>query len=177
MESLCPIQLAVVVVAVITAAATDLWSFRVPNILTLPLILSGLLFHLVSESLALSMLGTIIGVAPLLFIYVYGGMGAGDLKMVAGLGAWLGPWYVIHVLIVAGIATGIYAAAIVVWCWVRKAAVPKRQLESGCLPQLQVQPMSHIAAVVRSAEARRLAVPFAAMLALGVVGTILWIGI
>ena len=39
-----------------------------------------------------SLAGTGVGLLSLLPLYAIGGMGAGDVKLMAGVGAWLGPW-------------------------------------------------------------------------------------
>jgi prepilin peptidase CpaA len=95
----------------IAAAVIDWWKFKVPNRLTFPLIISGWLlglFHnLVSwfpalcppdfaggeGGLGASLAGTALGFALLLPIYAIGGMGAGDVKMTMGFGAWIGAFF------------------------------------------------------------------------------------
>ena len=43
------------------------------------------------SGLGWSLVGTIVGLALLLPLYAIGGMGAGDVKLLAGVGAWVGP--------------------------------------------------------------------------------------
>lgn len=90
-------------VAMIVAAVIDAWKFKVPNWLTFPLVLSGwglgLLHNLglltgtgvggIGGSLAV----TTLGFALLLPVYAIGGMGAGDVKMQMGFGAWVGAFF------------------------------------------------------------------------------------
>jgi prepilin peptidase CpaA len=81
-----------ITVALIVAAVIDGKQLRVPNWLTFPLILSGWTFSLVAfgwAGLGWSVLGTFIGLALLLPPYAIGGMGAGDVKLLAGVGAWM----------------------------------------------------------------------------------------
>jgi prepilin peptidase CpaA len=90
-------------VAMIVAAVIDGWKLKVPNWLTFPLILSGWLFGLLNDcGLGLSgasggivgaLAGTVLGFLLLLPIYAIGGMGAGDVKMQMGFGAWVGAFY------------------------------------------------------------------------------------
>jgi len=74
-------------------AAFDVRSRRVPNFISLPGILLGLLLHLALggwRQLALSAAaGLICGLVFFVF-WIAGGMGAGDVKLMAGIGAWLG---------------------------------------------------------------------------------------
>jgi prepilin peptidase CpaA len=97
---------AVVSVAVLVGAVSDYRGFRLPNCLTLPLVLSGLLWHLASGSadgLIRSLVGLIVACLPLLPAYAGGGMGAGDVKLMAGIGAWMGAVFALYVLIIAGV--------------------------------------------------------------------------
>jgi len=83
--------------AIATALAgciTDVKSRRIPNVLTFGATATALLFHLVHGG-GYAMLWALAGwaVAVLLFLpfFALGGMGGGDVKLLAALGAWLGP--------------------------------------------------------------------------------------
>ena len=84
------------------AAVIDVRHSRIPNWLNLLLILSGL-----SQSLlpgdgltpVQSLLGMATGAAVPFLLFVIGALGAGDVKLMAGVGAWLGPLPAIVVLI------------------------------------------------------------------------------
>jgi prepilin peptidase CpaA len=90
-------------VAMIVAAFIDGWKLKVPNWLTFPLILSGWalgLFHDAgwlegtgSGGFGASLAGAGLGFALLFPVYSIGGMGAGDVKMQMGFGAWIGAFY------------------------------------------------------------------------------------
>jgi prepilin peptidase CpaA len=101
----------VVTVAVICGAICDIRGFRLPNQLTLPLILSGLLWHLAcgaTDGALRSGCGLLLACLPLLPAWSAGGMGAGDVKLMAGIGAWLGAMFALQVLILAGLSGWIY---------------------------------------------------------------------
>jgi len=78
-------------VILIWAAWIDGKELRVPNWITFPMILSGLIYStVVGGSLSAGLIGMVMGLACLLPLYAVGGMGAGDVKLMAGIGAWLG---------------------------------------------------------------------------------------
>src|SRR5262245_28846157 len=87
-------------VAMIAAAIIDGWKLKVPNWLTFPLILSGWAlgaFHSFGwldgtgeGGFGASLAGTFLGFILLYPIHAIGGMGAGDVKMQMGFGAWVG---------------------------------------------------------------------------------------
>jgi prepilin peptidase CpaA len=89
--------------AMIVAAVIDGWKLKVPNWLTFPLVLSGWTLGLLHNFGALdgtgiggigaSFCGTLLGFALLFPVYAIGGMGAGDVKMQMGFGAWIGSFY------------------------------------------------------------------------------------
>jgi prepilin peptidase CpaA len=83
------------VAMLLIAAATDLRDRRIPNWLTFSLILSG-----VAQSIAFpgvvttpweSLGGFGVGFALTFALFAMGAVGGGDVKLLAGLGAWFGP--------------------------------------------------------------------------------------
>jgi prepilin peptidase CpaA len=90
----------------IFAAAQDLRTRRIRNWLTLCLVLTGIAHSLVSPhsiSLSESLLGMCGGFAFALVLFLIGAMGGGDLKLLAGIGAWLGPSGFVQVYVAASI--------------------------------------------------------------------------
>lgn len=79
-------------------AATDYRTRRIPNWLTVPAAISGLVFSAVSPhgiGLLPALAGFAVGLALLLLPWILGGGGMGDVKMLAALGAWLGPLWIL----------------------------------------------------------------------------------
>ncbi len=77
----------------IVAAYIDGKQLRVPNWLTYPMVFSGLAYSSYVggwAGLGDGALGMLVGLACLLPLYAVGGMGAGDVKLLAGVGAWMG---------------------------------------------------------------------------------------
>jgi prepilin peptidase CpaA len=97
------------------ATFTDVRSCRIPNWLVLPFLVAGIAvsgwvhgWHGIGQSLLGIGLGTVI----LGFFCWLGGMGMGDLKLCAAVGAWIGPAQLMVALVITGITGGIMAV-----CW------------------------------------------------------------
>jgi Flp pilus assembly protein protease CpaA len=152
----------VVLAVTALAAVTDVRSFRIPNLLTLPFVVTGLAYHGLTGGwgpLIVSFLGALFGFFILLLPFLRGGMGAGDLKLMAGVGAWLGLPMTIYVFIGSGLAGGVYALALL-------TLFGRRKSSPGEGAQVEEE-------VKKSGRRRRL-VPFALMIALGTVFAFLW---
>src|SRR5439155_23267624 len=97
---------------VATAAVSDLRARRIPNWLTLTVASAGLaqsMTPLAVTTLTQSVLGLLAGFAVTFLLYSVGGRGAGDVKLTAGIGAWLGPMAVLIVLMAAAIVSLVLA--------------------------------------------------------------------
>lgn len=159
------VPVAVVSAAVIIGAVSDLRGFRLPNRLTLPLVLSGLLWHLAcgsADGITRSVCGLLAASLPLLPAWSAGGMGAGDVKLMAGIGAWFGALFALQVLILAGLAG---------WAF----AVLRRQ----SLPSLahNPQPRMSVEQALQSSQNRSQLLPFGVMIAAGTLIQLLLISI
>jgi prepilin peptidase CpaA len=96
----------------------DLRTRRIPNYLTLGTAVAGLAYSFLSlglPGLVSGFLGMLLGFAFLILPYLLGGMGAGDVKALAALGAWLGPGLTIFLFCYMGIAGGIITVGYLVW--------------------------------------------------------------
>jgi prepilin peptidase CpaA len=99
-------------VVVIVAAVIDTQEHRIPNWLVGPCLLVGLSLRWVMEgrgglwdslaAVSLALLATV----P---IYLLGGLGMGDCKLLAAVGAWLGLRQMVYVLFGTALAGGILA--------------------------------------------------------------------
>lgn len=91
---------------------TDTLFSRIPNIASLAFILTGLGYHFHSagaSGLLFSFAGISTGFSLLLLPYLMGGIGAGDVKALAALGALLGPGAVFQVFLYTGLFGGLLA--------------------------------------------------------------------
>lgn len=110
-------QVKLVSALLIWAAWIDGKQLRVPNWLTFPMVFSGLIYGAYAggwDGLGHSAVGMVVGLACLLPLYAVGGMGAGDVKLMAGMGAWVGAsvtWNAFCVSVVVGAIMGVAMAA------------------------------------------------------------------
>jgi prepilin peptidase CpaA len=174
--SMPAVPIVIVLLAALVAAITDVWKFKVYNALTVPLLVSGLLYHGFRAELTDSLVGILFGFASLIILYLVGGMGAGDVKLMAGIGAWLGMPLTFYVFIASSLAAGIYSLLLVVLTgkvgetvvnlhiiWLRLSSIG-RYLAAD----------DRVEKEVLRTDRRRRIIPFAAMVAIGIVATLLW---
>ena len=106
------IRFVIVAVVCLVACGEDLRRRRIPNWLTLGAALGAVAFSLITKGLpggGLAVAGWAAGAALLFPWFALGGMGAGDVKLVAALGAWLGPLSAVWIVLYAAVAGGVLA--------------------------------------------------------------------
>jgi prepilin peptidase CpaA len=168
------IPFAVVITASLVATVTDLRHLKVYNALTFPLLLSGPVYHLATggaAALQSSLLGAAFGFGILLLPFVLGGIGGGDVKLMSGVGAWLGLPITVCVFVVAGLIAGVYALLVLVF----RGGI--RQVLANCqMAILQLRSIGRhlgaderIEAVVTRGDRWGRVIPFGVMIALGVI--------
>ena len=99
-------------VVLVIATVCDVRSRRIPNWLVFPFLVVG-----IGVSTALrgwsglgdSLLGVLLAAVLLGFLYYLGGMGMGDVKLCAAIGAWVGPSQLLMALVMMGISGGVMA--------------------------------------------------------------------
>ncbi len=101
----------------LTGAVADMRTRRIPNALTLPAIVAGLLLHSSLDGwsgLGSAALGAVIAFVVFLVFFIAGGMGAGDVKLMTAVAAVAGAHAVTEMLIMTAIAGGVLALALAV---------------------------------------------------------------
>jgi prepilin peptidase CpaA len=99
----------------IIACVTDVRHRRIPNLLTFGAAALALVFHGISgglQGLQTAVFGWLVGTALFLPFFLLGGMGGGDVKLLAALGAWMGPADAVWLAIYASIAGGVLAVIV-----------------------------------------------------------------
>lgn len=111
-----------VTVVLVVAAVIDGRKLKVPNWLTYPFIISGWIFSAAAcawsgdpwwHGLGGSLFGTAVGLGLLLPAYAVGGMGAGDVKLLMGVGAWVHGEVTFYAFCVSAIVGAILAILLV----------------------------------------------------------------
>lgn len=115
-----PVMIVALAAVLVTAIGTDLRSSRIPNWLTF----SGMGCALVGHAwlggtpevmFSLAGLGT--GLVLFLIPYVVGGIGAGDVKLMAAIGAFVGPYDALLSGLLAIMVGGAYAVGAMCYQW------------------------------------------------------------
>jgi prepilin peptidase CpaA len=115
----------VALVLVVIAAGWDLATRRIPNLLTFGAALAAFVVHgYVTgwSGLGTSLAGWAVGFAFFFPFFALGGMGAGDVKLLAAVGAWLGPAATVWVALYSGIAGGVMGLGVAVFSGYLKQA-------------------------------------------------------
>jgi len=118
--------LPLVVLAVVLSITvyTELTEKRIPNKVTLPAMLLGLAFCLLPDGLHFSQaaVGFAIGFGCFFLVYMFGGMGGGDVKLMGVVGLYLGYPMVVPVLIYIGFIGAVMAVVMLIWAGAKKKA-------------------------------------------------------
>jgi prepilin peptidase CpaA len=106
------------VAVLVVATFTDVRSRRIPNWLVLPFLALGILvcgwlhgWHGALNSVE----GAALGLLLYGILFWMGGMGAGDVKLCAAIGAWIGPGQLLISLIFTGLVGGAMALGWALW--------------------------------------------------------------
>jgi prepilin peptidase CpaA len=169
------IDYAPLIVLLLIAAAEDVRARRVPNWISLGLVLSGVVLSCTSWgqlTLTQALLGLTLGLAIGMVLHLLGAIGAGDAKLLAGVGVWIGPVPVIVVF--AGAA--IIGMCIAIVMSVRQGRL-KEVIRGGVMLGARIgggtqgmlaSPSQHVPTDL----ARQRTVPFAVAIAISTIGVI-----
>jgi prepilin peptidase CpaA len=126
----------ILLTVVIVSAVTDVRKGLIYNWLTLPAIVVGLVISTWQSGwigFAMSFLGILIGGGALFIPFCFGIMGGGDVKLMAAIGAFMGPRFVSEALLVSIMAGGIIGFGLMI---VRGKLKPTLVWYMGCLKSI-----------------------------------------
>jgi prepilin peptidase CpaA len=150
----------------------DLKARRIPNYLTGGAALAGLVFQGACcgwPGLADGFLGLALGFGLLIVPYRFGVMGAGDVKALAALGAWLGPPGTFRLFVYMTLAGGLMALASLWWhgcLWSACRRLWALLLNLGLTWGLKPEP--------ETAPAGQYGLPYGAAMAAGMLGLVVF---
>jgi len=99
------------------ACWTDWRERRIPNWLTSSGIGLGVVIHFTQGGMAgvmQSLLGILLGLGLLLILFMRGGIGGGDVKLLMALGALTGPAFLVGAFLLGSICGALYSLAVIV---------------------------------------------------------------
>ncbi len=105
-------------IVLLVATVVDIRSRRIPNWLSLPFLIIGVAGSAIRggpPAFWQSVAGVGVAIALAGILCYLRGMGMGDLKLCAAVGAWIGPGQLLFALIVTGIVGGIMAVGYALW--------------------------------------------------------------
>lgn len=170
----------VVTITLIVAAVIDGMKLKVPNWITFPMIASGWIYSAAFspyagwEGLFLSLVGTAVGLAVLMPAYAVGGMGAGDVKLMAGVGAWMWGTVTIYAFAVSAIVGGVIAIVMVLsqGAWSKH----KTQFWSILTEFAVVKNPEVLAGIAAERKSRMFLLPYGIPIAIGTIAYFAWSG-
>jgi prepilin peptidase CpaA len=170
----------VVTITLVVAAVIDGLQLKVPNWITYPMVLSGWVYSVTLspypgwEGLLYSLLGTIVGLALLLPAYAVGGMGAGDVKLLAGVGAWMWGTTTLYAFAATALVGGAIAVVMVVWAgsWQKH----KNQFWSILNEIATIKDPEKLAEIAAERKPRMFLLPYGIPIAIGSIAYFAWAG-
>lgn len=162
-----------VTITLIVAAVIDGIKLKVPNWITFPMIISGWIYSAAFspyagwEGLMYSLVGTVVGLALLLPLYAIGGMGAGDVKLLAGVGAWVWGTVTFYSFAVSAVIGGIIAVLMVLYkrVWFKH----QTQFWMICNEILTVKDPEKLAAIAAERKPTMMLLPYGIPIAIGTI--------
>jgi prepilin peptidase CpaA len=166
-----------VTVVLIVAAVIDGFELKVPNWITFPFIIGGWIYSTAAfgwEGLGWSLVGMLVGLGLLLPMYAIGGMGAGDVKLLAGVGAWVYGTHTAYAFAVSAVVGAVLAIGMVLVrrAWKKHAA----QFMVILNEILVIRNPERLAAIAAQRKPTMLLLPYGIPIAIGTIGYFVWMG-
>ena len=174
MAEVSPGVISLVSAVLVLAAVIDGRKLRVPNWLTFPFIVGGLAYHAGAEGawgFLASLSGAALGLVFLLVLHSVGGMGAGDVKLLAGVGAWMGPWATTCAFVATGLAGGVIALIMMIRSGNLAGHLAMTQaIAHEILSIRSLERLSEVAKLASERKPKMLLLPYGIPIAVGSIG-------
>jgi prepilin peptidase CpaA len=106
------------IILLLTCVVTDLRERKIYNKVLFPVLIIAISYHLIIDGwngFSASIMGSLVGLAILLIPYLLGGMGAGDVKLLAVIGAIKGISFVLMTSLYMALIGGIMGVCILLF--------------------------------------------------------------
>ncbi|MFC0561247.1 A24 family peptidase [Halalkalibacter alkalisediminis] len=110
-------QQVILLIVLAIVAAIDIKQRKIPNFITFPLMIAGVCFSFIQGSYigaGFSLLGIVLAFLLFFLPYAFGTLGAGDVKLMMGIGSWIGSSMIVFngitVMIVGGVLASLSLA-------------------------------------------------------------------
>ncbi|TJX14161.1 prepilin peptidase [Tissierella creatinini] len=123
----------ILVLTVIVSIYFDITQKKIPNFITFPVILWGLLTYTIFggfEGFLFSGLGFLVGLGIFLILFILGVMGGGDLKLMAAIGALKGWKFVLYTSLYTAFVGGII---VIIWLIYKKQLLATLKRVAGII--------------------------------------------
>ena len=111
------IQIVITVTGLLAAAFFDWNSRRIPNSVTFTMIVLGLIVNFMDRGafgISTSLAGLGLGLLLLVIPFAAGGVGAGDVKLLAAVGSLLGPDFALKAFLASAVFGGLFSIIVAV---------------------------------------------------------------
>ncbi len=161
----------------VVAAVIDGWKLKVPNWLTFPFVMAGWTYSVVWfgwAGLGWSLTGTGVGLLLLLPAYAVGGMGAGDVKLLAGVGAWVWGTVTFYAFCASAMVGGVLAVAMVLHA--RKFRHHKAQFLAILTEMMILRDAEELSKIAAGRKSSMMLLPYGIPIAIGTIAYFAWSG-
>jgi len=163
----------VLVIVLIICAITDIKDHKIYNMVLVPALLFGFIYNIYISGwagLIQFILGFMLGLGILILPFVLGGMGAGDVKLLAVIGAVKGPLFILYCSLGMGLIGGVMALAILAY---------KAQLfikPAIFLSAFWLMLISGFKVITFDFSKEKISLPYGLAIAFGAAGAYWWMG-
>lgn len=167
----------IVTAVLVIAASIDGWKLKVPNWITFPFIISGWIYSVGCygwEGFGWSLVGTCVGLILLMPAYAIGGMGAGDVKLLAGVGAWIWGTATFYAFCLSAIIGGAIAIVMVL----AKHDWRHHQHQFGAILHeiMVIRDPNQLATIAAERKSSMMLLPYGIPIAIGTIIYFIWTG-
>ena len=161
----------VLLLILLICAVTDLKERRIYNLVLLPGLLFGIIYNLAAggwTGLGQSLLGLLLGLVILIIPFAIGGMGAGDVKLLAVVGAVKGPVFVLYSALGMALAGGVIALGF----WLYKAGFLSET--ARFFKALRLMLISRFQIIEFNVAKKSIMIPYGLAIAIGATSAFWW---